>query len=51
MDLTPEAYQQYVKQKQEKSPLLKDTVLAFLVGGSHLRVGAGHSERLFGLRT
>ena len=34
MDLTPEAYQRYVKQKQEKSPLLKDTVLAFLVGGA-----------------
>ena len=39
MDLTPEAYQQYVMQKQERSPLLKDIVLAFLVGGAICALG------------
>ena len=34
MDMTPQEYQQYVKQKAPKSPLLKDTVLAFVVGGA-----------------
>ena len=34
MDMTPREYQQYVKQKAKKSPLLKDTVLAFAVGGA-----------------
>ena len=33
MDITPQEYQQYVKQKAKKSPLVKDTALAFLVGG------------------
>ena len=34
MNMTPEDYQQYVKKTQPKSPVLKDTVLAFLVGGA-----------------
>ena len=34
MDMTPREYQRYVKQKAKKSPLLKDTVLAFAVGGA-----------------
>ena len=34
MDLSPEEYQQYVKQKAKRSPILKDTVLAFVVGGA-----------------
>ena len=34
MNMTPQEYQQYVKQKAPKSPLLKDTVLAFVVGGA-----------------
>ena len=33
MDMTPEAYQQYVKGMAKKSPLVKNTVLAFAVGG------------------
>ena len=33
MDLSPKEYQQYVKQKQKKSPLLKNMVLAFIIGG------------------
>ena len=34
MDMTPEAYQQYVKGMAKKSPLVKNTVLAFTVGGT-----------------
>ena len=33
MNLSPKEYQQYVKQKQKKSPLLKNMVLAFIIGG------------------
>ena len=33
METTPRKYQQYVRQKQRKSPLAKDLTLAFLVGG------------------
>ena len=39
MDITPQEYQQYVKQKAKKSPLVKDTPLAFLVGGGICVVG------------
>ena len=34
MDMTPQEYQQYVKRKAKKSPLLKNTALAFGVGGA-----------------
>lgn len=33
MDLSPQEYQQYVKQRARKSPLVKDVALAFVVGG------------------
>ena len=33
MDLTPQEYQQYVKHLAQKSPLVKDVVLAFVIGG------------------
>lgn len=33
MDLTPKEYQQYVEQKAKKSPIVKDTALAFVIGG------------------
>lgn len=33
MDMTPQEYQAYVKQREKKSPIVKDVVLAFLVGG------------------
>lgn len=33
MDMTPKEYQQYVKRKEKKSPIVKDTALAFLIGG------------------
>lgn len=39
MNMTPQEYQQYVRQKAPKSPLLKDTVLAFVVGGAICVVG------------
>ena len=34
MEMSPQEYQQYVKQKAKRSPILKDTVLAFVVGGA-----------------
>ena len=34
MDMTPQEYQEYVKQKSPKSPIVRDTALAFLVGGA-----------------
>ena len=34
MDMSPKEYQEYVKQKSKKSPIVKDTVLAFLIGGT-----------------
>lgn len=33
MDMTPQEYQQYVQQLAKKSPIWKDTALAFLIGG------------------
>ena len=33
MKMTKAEYQQYVAQKAQKSPLLKDTACAFLIGG------------------
>ena len=37
--MTPEAYQALVKQMSPPSPIVKDTVLAFLVGGAICTVG------------
>ena len=39
MDMTPQGYQQYVKRKAKKSPLLKNTALAFGVGGAICAAG------------
>ena len=39
MDMTPKEYQEYVKQKSPKSPIVKDTALAFLVGGAICALG------------
>ncbi|MCF2664439.1 stage V sporulation protein AC [Oscillibacter valericigenes] len=39
MDMTPKEYQQYVKEKSQKSPILKDVVLAFIIGGLICVVG------------
>ena len=34
MDMTPQAYQQYVQEKMKKSPIWKDVCLAFIIGGA-----------------
>lgn len=34
MDLSPKEYQAYVQQKAKKSPLVKNTLLAFVIGGA-----------------
>ena len=39
MEMSPQEYQQYVKKKSPKSPLFKDTVLAFAVGGAICALG------------
>ena len=33
MDMTPQEYQQYVKRISPRSPIVKNTLLAYLVGG------------------
>ena len=39
MDMTPKEYQEYVAQKQQPSPIVKDTILAFLIGGAICTLG------------
>jgi stage V sporulation protein AC len=39
MDLSPKDYQKYVKEREKKSPLLKDVAMAFLVGGAICVIG------------
>ena len=34
MDMSPKDYQNYVKQKSKKSPIVKDVALAFAIGGA-----------------
>ena len=34
MDMTPQEYQRYVQQMAKKSPIWKDTALAFVIGGA-----------------
>jgi len=34
MDMSPQEYQAYIKKKQESSPLVKNVVIAFVVGGA-----------------
>lgn len=41
MDYSPEEYQRYVKSKARPSPIVKDTVLAFVVGGLICVLGQG----------
>lgn len=33
MDMSPKEYQQYVEKRAKKSPILRDTALAFVIGG------------------
>ena len=39
MDMSPKEYQQYVQQRSKKSPIVKDVVMAFLIGGAICVVG------------
>ena len=39
MDMAPKHYQVYVKKKAKPSPIIKDTVLAFLIGGAICTIG------------
>ena len=39
VDMTPKEYRQYVKGKEKKSPIVKDTALAFLIGGAICLLG------------
>ena len=39
MDMTPKEYQDYVAKKAKKSPLIKDTLLAFVIGGAICTLG------------
>ena len=39
MDLTPQEYQQYVKRISPRSPIVKNTLLAYLVGGAICALG------------
>ncbi len=39
MDMSPKEYQAYVKQKAPKSPIVKNTLLAFLTGGAICTIG------------
>ena len=39
MEMSPQEYQQYVKRKSPRSPIFKDTALAFAVGGAICALG------------
>ena len=39
MDMSPKEYQQYVKQNAKKSPIVKDVIFAFVIGGLICVVG------------
>ncbi|MBQ9647359.1 MAG: SpoVA/SpoVAEb family sporulation membrane protein [Oscillospiraceae bacterium] len=49
MDMTPQEYQAYVKRKAPKSPIVKDTLFAFVVGGAICVVGQLISNGFAGL--
>lgn len=42
--MTAEEYREFVKKKQKKSPVVKDTALAFMVGGSICVLGQALGE-------
>ena len=41
MDMTNQEYKDYVAQKAKPSPIVKDTLLAFLIGGAICTLGQG----------
>lgn len=44
MNMTNEEYNEYIKRRQPKSPLGKDMLLAFLIGGAICCVGQGITD-------
>ena len=44
MEITPKEYQDYVAKKAKKSPIVKDTLLAFVIGGAICTLGQGIQE-------
>ena len=44
MEITPKEYQDYVARKAKKSPIVKDTLLAFFIGGAICTLGQGIQE-------
>ena len=44
MEITPKEYQDYVAKKAKKSPIVKDTLLAFFIGGAICALGQGIQE-------
>ncbi len=44
MNMTNEEYNEYIKKRQPKSPLGKDILLAFLIGGAICCVGQGVTD-------
>ena len=41
MEITPKEYQDYVAKKAKKSPIVKDTLMAFVIGGAICTLGQG----------
>ena len=39
MDLSPKEYQKFVKERETKSPIVKDMALAFVIGGAICVIG------------
>lgn len=49
MDMSNKEYEQYVKDRAEKSPLFKDCALAFLIGGGICVIGQAIMDGFTGL--
>ncbi len=51
MEMSPQEYQSYIRQRAPKSPIVKNTALAFVVGGLICTLGqaAGSGFRALGL--
>lgn len=49
MDMSPQEYEKYVQQRAKKSPLLKDCLFAFLIGGGICVIGQAVTDFYTGL--
>lgn len=49
MDMTNEQYGEYIARRMPRSPIVKDTLLAFLVGGAICCVGQAVTQLFLGL--